>query len=166
MHAITSSGKSDLARSLGATGVVDASSDIAAYFVALGGAHLILSTVPTPGAFSSTLAQCLKRGGTLMFVGIPYGGDGGDALDVPTTLMVVKRLSVRGWVPGCAREYEDAVRFSVQAGERRWTYGTSLTVSSGIKSLVKTYSLDDIQSAFDELLTERPAHRNVIIFPN
>ncbi|KZV91212.1 GroES-like protein [Exidia glandulosa HHB12029] len=149
VHAITSPGKFDLARTMGAIGAVNATSDLPDYFSQLGGARLIISTVPSPGGSSSTLAQCLARNGTIIFVGIPYGGDSTDALDISTTLMVVKRLQVRGWVPGCARKYAEAVKFSIQAG---------------IKPMIKTFRLEDIQHAMENLLDDRPAQRNVIVF--
>lgn len=151
VHAISSGPeKQDLAIAMGAVGSVDASADdVAVYFQNLGGAQVILSTAPTAGSMSGLLARALRRAGTLMLVGLPYGGSQADTVSVPGTLLVVNRLNIRGWVPACPANYEACVRFAVHAG---------------IKPRVECCALQDIRSAFDRLLQQRPGLRNVITF--
>lgn len=66
--------KLNLARELGADHVINAAEqDVVAEVHKLGGADAVIATAVSPQAFQQAFS-CLRRGGTLVFVGLPAGG--------------------------------------------------------------------------------------------
>lgn len=63
--------------------------------------------------------------------------------------MITKRLSIRGWPSGTATDSEDTIAFAAH---------------SGVKCKVETYTLDQINEAFDSMMNGKARFRAVIKF--
>jgi propanol-preferring alcohol dehydrogenase len=104
-----------LARSLGAEAAIDAGAADAARQVTQltgGGAHGVLVTAVSPGAFTQAL-RLVRRRGTVVFVGLPPGNFETRILDV-----VLKRITIRGSIVGTRRDLTEALQFAA-AGKVR-----------------------------------------------
>ncbi|KAG6034231.1 hypothetical protein E4U41_006634 [Claviceps citrina] len=141
--AVLSSGddKAALAKQLGARHYINArTADGPAALAALGGAGLIVQTAPNPDLVSR-LIRGLAPGGKLLCLAAL------GPVQFDTVPMVLRGLSVHGWPSGHALDSEEAIRFA----------GTH-----GIKPMVETYPLADVQKAVDSLLAGKPRFRNVL----
>jgi alcohol dehydrogenase, propanol-preferring len=110
-----SPGKLALARSLGADLVVDARSADAVEQVLRatgGGAHGVLVTAVSPGAFRQAL-DLVRRRGTVSLVGLPRGEFATPIFDV-----VVKRITLRGSSVGTRKDLAEAIAFAAQGKVR------------------------------------------------
>lgn len=99
-----------LAKRLGADAVVDASAGDPAAAVKRatgGGAHGVLITAPSLGAFSQGIAMTRKRG-TAVLVGIPPG-----EFPVPLFDVVANCITVRGSFVGSREDMAEALAFAV-----------------------------------------------------
>lgn len=107
------SDKAEFATSLGAKSYIDSQSqDPAAELAKLGGAKVVLATVTSGKAMTSTIAG-LGVGGKLIVLGAPS-----DPLEVPAGLLIQARRSVAGWPSGSSIDSQDAMRFSSLTGVR------------------------------------------------
>jgi len=105
----TSADKENLARDLGASHFVDASSaDAAQALQHLGGADLILATAPNADAITSVVGG-LGRDGNLVVVAAT-----GETVEVPPMALIQGRKSVSGWPSGDAKDSEETLAFSAQ----------------------------------------------------
>ncbi|KLO17370.1 GroES-like protein [Schizopora paradoxa] len=147
----SSSSKAGLAKSLGATGHIDASAtpDVVEHIRSLSaagdGAKLILCTAPYAKEISSIL-PAVGRNGTVTLVSAATDGN----IEVSNLLLNMKRATLRGWSCGGGYETDECIRFS------------TLT---GVKSMVKEFSLEQFTEAYQDLTNGRPQFRNVIVFP-
>lgn len=124
--------KEQAARDLGASTYLDSSAcDPAAELASQGGADLILTTAPNAAAVSSLLPG-LRSNGTLMVLGVP-----GDPLEIPASLLVGNRTSVRGWSTGHAHDSEDTLEFSA---------------NHAITPTIETFPLTDVETAYQRML--------------
>jgi alcohol dehydrogenase, propanol-preferring len=100
-----------LAARLGADATLDCSSPDAvaqAQRITGGGAHGVLVTAVSTGAFSQALGMA-RRKGTVALVGLPPG-------DFPTPIfdVVLKRLTIRGSIVGTRKDLEEAIAFAAE----------------------------------------------------
>jgi propanol-preferring alcohol dehydrogenase len=100
-----------LATRLGADAVLDCSVPDAvaqALRITGGGAHGVLVTAVSTGAFAQALGMA-RRKGTIALVGLPPG-------DFPTPIfdVVLKRLTIRGSIVGTRKDLEEAIAFAAE----------------------------------------------------
>ena len=122
-----------LARELGAEVAVDArDGDVAAAVTEAtgGGAHGVLVTAVHPQAFGQAIGMA-RRGGTIVFVGLPPGDFPAPIFDV-----VLKGLTIRGSIVGTRQDMAEAIDF----------YARGL-----IKPTVATAELKDINEVFAKM---------------
>ena len=125
--------KLDLARHLGAEVTVNAAktTDVAvAVQEQTGGAHGVLVTAVHPQAFGQAIGMA-RRGGTIVFVGLPPGDFPAPIFDV-----VLKGLTIRGSIVGTRQDMTEALDF----------YARGL-----IKPTVATMRLDEINEVFGRM---------------
>lgn len=133
-----------LARSLGADVTVSATAPDAAQQVLQqtgGGAHGVLVTAVSPGAFGQAL-HMVRRKGTVALVGLPPGDFATPIFDV-----VLKRITVRGSIVGTRADLADAIAFAAE--------GT-------VRARVHEAGLDDINRVLSELRAGRIEGRMVL----
>jgi len=100
-----------LARSLGADLAIDASRPDAIEQVRAttgGGAHGVLVTAVSPGAFNQAL-QLVRRRGTVSLVGLPPGD-----FETPIFDVVLKRITIRGSIVGTRKDLAEAIQFAAE----------------------------------------------------
>jgi D-arabinose 1-dehydrogenase-like Zn-dependent alcohol dehydrogenase len=133
--------KEELARKLGASIHIDASSsDAAEELQKLGGAHLILATAPSAKAMTSVINGLMPRG-KLLIVGAAM-----EPMQViPAVLLSGK--SIAGWPSGTARDSEDALNFSLL---------------SGVRPMVEKFPLAKAAEAYEHMLKGNPRFRVVL----
>jgi len=123
--------KLDLARRLGADVTMNASTDKPKeIFRALGGAHVVLNLAPTP----ETIAQgfeALRRGGTLVLVGLPAG-----SFTLPILGSVAKGIRVLTSAVGSRQDLREVL---------------ALAAAGKIKTVAESIRLDEINAAFDRM---------------
>ena len=170
MYAVSSgSSKGDLAKTLGAHEHVDSSKvDVVEYFQALGGAKLIICTAPYSAQISAII-PAVGRNGTITLVSAATDGK----IEVMNLLLNMNRATLRGWSCGANADTEECIKFSTLAGvvcpfPSVSDCGTFffLVFYLDVKSMVKTFSLDEFSEAYRDLITGRPQFRNVIVFSN
>jgi alcohol dehydrogenase, propanol-preferring len=137
--------KLELARRLGADEVVDASSSKPGEAIrALGGAHVVLNLAPN----AETIAQsfsALRRGGTLMLVGLPPG-----SFTLPIRASVAKGIRVLTSAVGSRQDLREVLALA-EAGK--------------IKSVVETCRLEEINRVFERMRKGGISGRVVVEFP-
>lgn len=134
--------KEPLSKKLGAHHYIDSQAgDPGAALKALGGAKVILSTVTNNPAIAAVIPG-LGRGGKLVIVGV-----GMEPLEVNTMGLIGGRASVGGWPSGTAVDSEDTLNFS------------ALT---GVRSRNEVYPLDQVQAAYDRMMSGKAQFRVVL----
>ncbi|OCH95672.1 GroES-like protein [Obba rivulosa] len=124
----SSSSKEKLARELGAHIYLDGSKvNQAEELQKLGGARVIMCTAPNPKVIE-TLVSGLSVNGELLLLALC------DEIKIAPTPLIVKRLSIRGWPSGAAKDDEETIAF-VQA--------------QGIQCMVERFPLEKAQEAYD-----------------
>lgn len=128
-----SDGKLELARSLGAEIVINASDSGALEDIRQGtggGAHGVLVTAVSPAAFAQALGM-VRRKGTICLVGLPPG-------DFPTPIfeVVLKRITLRGSIVGNRQDLSEAM---------------AMAANGKIRAAIEPYSLDSINAVLDRL---------------
>ena len=121
-----------LAKEHGAEVLVNAATEdpIGAIQAKTGGAHGVLVTAVHPDAFGQAIGMA-RRGGTIVFVGLPPGDFPAPIFDI-----VLKRLTVRGSIVGTRQDMVEALDF----------YSRGL-----IHPTISTRSLEEINDIFDEM---------------
>ncbi|HVJ55867.1 MAG TPA: zinc-dependent alcohol dehydrogenase [Aliidongia sp.] len=135
-----------LAREFGADIAVDATApDAAAQIVKEtgGGAHGVLVTAVSPGAFSQAL-ELVRRKGTVSLVGLPPGEFATPIFDV-----VLKRITIRGSIVGTRKDLQEAIAFAADGK---------------VRSRIRTVPLTAINQVFADLQSGRVEGRMVIDF--
>lgn len=124
--------KLDLARELGAEVTVNAATEdpVAAVLAQTGGVHGVLVTAVHPSAFGQAIGMA-RRGGTIVFVGLPPGDFPAPIFDV-----VLKGLTIRGSIVGSRQDMVEALDF----------YARGL-----IKPTVATAKLEDVNDIFERM---------------
>ncbi|WP_193127810.1 alcohol dehydrogenase AdhP [Gulosibacter sediminis] len=124
--------KLELARKHGAEITVNAKNEdpIEAIQKATGGVHGVVVTAVHPAAFGQAIGFA-RRGGTIVFVGLPAGD-----FPAPIFEVVLKGLTIRGSIVGTRRDLKEALEF----------YARGL-----IHPTVATRPLEEINEVFDEM---------------
>jgi propanol-preferring alcohol dehydrogenase len=137
--------KLDLARQLGADLAVDASRDDAAKAIrAAGGAHVVINLAPTPVAIAQG-AEALRRGGTLVLVGLPPG-----SFTLPILQTVAKGVRILTSAVGTRQDLREVL---------------ALAASGRIKTVAQTCHLEEINWAFEQVRQGKVTGRMVVEFP-
>ncbi|KAK3395358.1 chaperonin 10-like protein [Sordaria brevicollis] len=119
----------------------DTPEDAARRLSEMGGAALIVSTAPTAKAFKG-LEYGLRTGGKLLLLACA------GPVEIDTTVLVLKQLSVHGWPSGTPLDAEEAIQFAKL---------------HGIKCFVEKFKLEDADEAFELMKAGRPKYRNVLV---
>lgn len=139
--------KAGLARELGADHYIDsAASDPVKALQELGGAKVVLATIPNAAAMSATIGG-LGRHGELIVVGVTQDQVGASPAELITTGM--KRIS--GHASGTSMDIEHTLRFAEQTGVRSW---------------IEETPLEQAQEAFDRMMSGAARFRMVLITGN
>ncbi|MBV8096771.1 MAG: alcohol dehydrogenase AdhP [Acetobacteraceae bacterium] len=131
--------KLSLARDLGADIAVNARSPDAVTQVVKatgGGAHGVLVTAVSPGAFAQAI-RLARRRGTVSLVGLPPG-------EFPTPIfdVVLKRITIRGSIVGTREDLAEAVSFASEGKVRSHIHKAQLEDINGIFSDLKAGNVD------------------------
>ena len=136
------SSKLDLARELGADVTVDASREKPEDAIrALGGAHVVLNLAPTAQAIAQGFAA-LRRGGTLVLVGLPPGD-----FTLPILGTVAKGIRILTSGVGTRQDLREVL---------------ALAAAGRIKTVAETCRLDEINDVFDRMRAGRIRGRVVV----
>jgi len=139
----SSASKRDLAMKLGAHVYLDGSKvNQAEELNKLGGAKVILSTAPSADIISA-LIPGLAVDGTIVLLAVAEG------ITFDSTPLISKRLSIRGWPSGTAKDCEDTIKFSQLAD---------------VKCMIEKYPLEDATKAYDKMMAGK-AHFRCVICP-
>ncbi|OTB14793.1 hypothetical protein K445DRAFT_334217 [Daldinia sp. EC12] len=133
--------KEKAAREFGAHEYIDSSKeDAGAALKALGGAQAAFTTALSAESFAP-LIRGLNLMGKLVVLSLP--GD----MTLSHIDMVQRGISVQAWPVGNNRDSESAIEFAHR---------------HGAKCAVETYSLDQVQEAYDAMMSGRPRFRAVL----
>jgi D-arabinose 1-dehydrogenase-like Zn-dependent alcohol dehydrogenase len=134
--------KEDLVKKLGAAHYIDSKSqDTVEELVKLGGAKIILGTVPSGKAMGAVLGG-LAVNGKLIMIGVSD-----EALEVPPTLFILGRRSVVGWPAGTSMDSQDTLSFSVL---------------SGVRSMNEVFPLERAPEAYERMMSGKARFRAVL----
>jgi D-arabinose 1-dehydrogenase-like Zn-dependent alcohol dehydrogenase len=131
-----------LAKKLGASRYIDSGTvDPAAELTKLGGAQLILATVPSATAMSGALGG-LAANGKLMVIGISD-----EPLQAPTALLVGGHRSIEGWYSGTAMDSQDTLAFSRE---------------EKVEVMTEVFPLARAQEAYERMMRGKARFRDVL----
>ena len=132
----------ELMKNLGAKQYIDSRSQNAAEELnKMGGAKVILATVPSGKAMTEILAG-LAANGKMVVIG---GSD--EPIQVPTSLMILGRRSLIGWPAGTSIDSQDTLSFSVL---------------SGVRSMNEVFPLERAAEAYDHMMSGKARFRCVL----
>ena len=135
------SDKGTLAMKLGAQHYIDSQAqDPAAELIKLGGARIILATVTDSAAMSATMGG-LGNEGKLMVLGAAQ------SLEVSPLFLIFGSRSVAGWYSGTSIDSQDTLSFSVL---------------SGVRSMNEVYPLEQVNEAYERMMSGRARFRVVL----
>jgi len=138
----TSDGKKELAERLGADHYIDVSKDPASkQLKELGGARLILATAPNAKSMGD-LINGLGPNGKVLVVGADS-----DSFEVSPLQIIANRGGVSGWPSGVPGDSTETVSFAK---------------FQGVKSMNEVYSLDQVQEAYDQMMSGEARFRVVL----
>jgi D-arabinose 1-dehydrogenase-like Zn-dependent alcohol dehydrogenase len=133
--------KGPFAKELGAQHYIDSQAqDPAAELVKLGGAKVILATVTNGEAMSATIGG-LSNDGKLMVLGAA------ESLEVSPLLLIMGSRSVAGWYSGASIDSQDTLAFSVL---------------SGVRSINELFPLEQVNEAYERMMSGRARFRVVL----
>jgi D-arabinose 1-dehydrogenase-like Zn-dependent alcohol dehydrogenase len=134
--------KEELVMKLGARQYIDSQSQNAVEeLTKLGGAKVILGTVPSGKAMSAILGG-LAVNGKLMVIGASD-----EPLEVPPNLLLMGRRSLVGWPGGTPMDSQDTLSFSVL---------------SGVRSMNEIFPLERTSEAYDRMMSGKVRFRAVL----
>jgi D-arabinose 1-dehydrogenase-like Zn-dependent alcohol dehydrogenase len=138
--------KEEMAIKLGAIHYVDSQSHNAAEELAkMGGANVILGTVPSAKAMSAVLGG-LSPNGKLMIIGASD-----EPLQVPIIQFISGRQSVMGWNSGSSIDSQDTLAFSAL---------------SGVRSMNEIFPLVNAEEAYERMMSGKVRFRSVLTTGN
>jgi D-arabinose 1-dehydrogenase-like Zn-dependent alcohol dehydrogenase len=111
----------------------------------LGGAKVILATVPSGKAMTEILGG-LAANGKLVVIGASD-----EPIQVPTSLMILGRRSLIGWPAGTSIDSQDTLSFSVLAG---------------VRSMNEVFPLERAAEAYDHMMSGKARFRCVLTTGN
>jgi D-arabinose 1-dehydrogenase-like Zn-dependent alcohol dehydrogenase len=133
--------KGALAKKLGAQHYIDSlAQDPAAELVKLGSAKVILATVTNGEAMGATIGG-LGNEGRLMVLGAA------ESLVVSPLLLIMGSRSVVGWYSGTSIDSQDTLAFSVL---------------SGVRSINEVFPLEQVNEAYERMMSGRARFRVVL----
>ena len=136
----------ELMKKLGARQYIDNRSQNAVEeLTKLGGAKVILATVPSGKAMSEILGG-LKANGKLVVIGASN-----EPIEVPPNLMILGRRSLIGWPSGTSIDSQDTLSFSVL---------------TGVRSMNEVFPLERTAEAYDHMMSGKAKFRCVITTGN
>jgi alcohol dehydrogenase len=134
--------KEAIAVELGARHYVDsAAQDVAAALQALGGAKVVLATVPQPAAMTAAI-DGLGVHGELVVIGVSQ-----QKIEVSPAQLITGQKTLRGHAAGTSREVEETMRFATQ---------------SGVRAIIEQALLQDAPQAFGKMLAGKARYRGVL----
>jgi len=134
--------KAELARKLGATHYIDATTqDVVSELQKLGGARVILATAPNAAAIS-LLVDGLSPSGQLLIPAAPA-----EPLAINVFALILGRRSVAGWYSGTAMDSQETMEFSAQ---------------SDVHPMIEKYPLDRVAEAYEQMHSGRVRFRVVL----
>jgi D-arabinose 1-dehydrogenase-like Zn-dependent alcohol dehydrogenase len=107
----------------------------------MGGAKVILGTVPSAKAMSAVLGG-LSPNGKLMIIGVSD-----EPLQVPINQFIGRRQSVMGWHGGSSIDSQDTLAFSAL---------------SGVRSMNEIFSLENADVAYERMMSGNVRFRSVL----
>ena len=138
--------KEELVMKLGARQYIDSRSQNAVEELnKLGGAKVILGTVPSGKAMSAILGGLAVNGKMIVI------GASKELLDVPPNFLLSGRRSIVGWPSGSSIDSQDALSFSVL---------------SGVRSMNEVFPLERAADAFDLMMSGKARFRAVLTTGN
>jgi D-arabinose 1-dehydrogenase-like Zn-dependent alcohol dehydrogenase len=133
--------KEELVRKLGARHYIDSKSqDPVEELVKLGGAKIILGTVPSGKAMGEVLGGLAINGKLIMI------GASDEPLEVSPFFFLSGRRSVAGWPAGTSIDSQDTLSFSV----------------GGVRSMNEVFTLDRASEAYDLMMSGKARFRAVL----
>ena len=133
--------KEALAKHLGAFHYIDSQAqDPAAELAKLGGAKVILATVTKAEAMQVTMGGLAANGSFMLIGAVP-------SLQVPPLQLLSRRQSVKGWYSGTSIDSQDTLSFSVL---------------SGVRSMNEVYPLEQVNEAYERMLSGKARFRVVL----
>ena len=134
--------KEELAKRLGARKYIDnRSQDPGQELAKLGGAKVILATVPSGKAMSAVIGG-LSVNGKLIVIGASD-----EPLEASPTLLLSGRRSIVGWPSGTSIDSQDTLSFSVL---------------SGIRPMTEVFPLEEVAVAYKQMITGKARFRAVL----
>jgi alcohol dehydrogenase len=134
--------KEAIAVELGARHYIDSTvQDLAAALQALGGAKVVLATVPDPAAMTAAI-DGLGVLGELVVIGVSQ-----QKIEVSPVQLITGQKTLRGHAAGTSREVEETMRFAAQ---------------SGVRAITEQAPLQDAAQAFDKMLAGQARYRGVL----
>ncbi|MFF1837211.1 alcohol dehydrogenase [Streptomyces sp. NPDC058231] len=138
--------KEALARELGARHYIDSSAtDVAEALQALGGARVVLATAANADAMTATFDGLRHRGQLIALGVIP------DPLHISPLQLITGSRSVQGHPSGTAQDVQDTMTFSAQAG---------------VRPMVETAPLEEVNDAYQRMLSGAARFRMVLTTGN
>jgi alcohol dehydrogenase len=135
-------GHADSAKQLGAHHYIDSTDDdVAGQLQALGGAKVVLATAGSSAAMSATI-DGLGAGGELVVLGADP-----EPIQVSPFQLIASSRTVHGHPSGTARDVEDTLHFA------------ALT---GIRAMTETRPLDEVDAAYDRMISGDARYRMVL----
>jgi D-arabinose 1-dehydrogenase-like Zn-dependent alcohol dehydrogenase len=136
----------ELMKHLGARQYIDTRSENAVEELnKLGGAKVILATVPSGKAMTEILGG-LAVNGKLLVIGASE-----EPIQVPSNLMIIGRRSLIGWPAGTSIDSQDTLSFSVL---------------SGVRSMNEIFPLERAAEAYDHMMSGKARFRCVLTTDN
>jgi D-arabinose 1-dehydrogenase-like Zn-dependent alcohol dehydrogenase len=136
----------ELMKNLGARQYIDNRSENAVEELnKLGGAKVILATVPSGKAMSEILGGLAVNGNLVVI------GASDEPIQVPTSLMIMGRRSLIGWPSGTSIDSQDTLSFSVL---------------SGVRSMNEEFPLERAAEAYDHMMSGKAKYRCVLTTGN
>jgi len=136
----------ELVKKLGARRYIDSRSENAVEeLTKLGGAKVILGTVPSGKAMSAILGG-LAVNGKLVAIGVSD-----EPIEVPPALFITGRRSLVGWPAGTSMDSQDTLSFSVL---------------SGVRSMNEILPLERVAEAYDHMMSGKARFRCVLVTGN
>ncbi|HKW56640.1 MAG TPA: alcohol dehydrogenase [Candidatus Acidoferrum sp.] len=131
-----------LARKLGASIYIDsAATDAAVELQKLGGAQVILTTVPAAKPMTAIFSGLAPRG-TLLVVGATV-----DPLEVSPAQLIGGSRRIQGWASGTPSDSEDTLRFAE---------------ISGVRPMIEKYPLEKVNEAYARMMSGKAQFRVVL----
>jgi D-arabinose 1-dehydrogenase-like Zn-dependent alcohol dehydrogenase len=138
--------KEEMVRKLGAIHYIDSRSQNAVEELnKLGGAKVILATVPSGKAMSAVLGG-LAINGKLVVIGAAD-----ESIEVPPLLLISGRRSIMGWPSGTSIDSQDTLSFSVL---------------SGVRSMNEVFTLERAAEAYESMMSGKARFRCVLTTSN